>query len=43
MVCSQGTCECFIGDEGVKICPQGDSCKDWLGLDDMESGCCMVR
>lgn len=22
-VCSQGTCECFIGDEVVKTCPQG--------------------
>lgn len=43
MVCRQGTCECYVGDDVVKTCPQGDTCQDWLDLwDKAESCCCMV-
>lgn len=42
--CHQGICECYVGEDVVKTCPQGDTCRDWLDLVDMaESCCCMVR
>jgi hypothetical protein len=44
IACAQGTCECRVGDEVVKTCPQDDTCADWLDLiDKAESCCCMVR
>lgn len=42
--CHQGICECYVGEDVVKTCPQDDTCRDWLDLVDMaESCCCMVR
>ncbi|MFY0539462.1 hypothetical protein [Nannocystis pusilla] len=42
--CGQGICECRVGGEVVKTCPQDDTCADWLDLfDKAESCCCMVH
>ena len=42
MICDEGVCACHVGDEVVKTCPQGDTCKidPWAMA---ESCCCMVR
>ncbi len=41
--CNNGTCKCYVGDEVVKTCPQGDTCEDWYDLlDKAESCCCMM-
>jgi len=41
--CFHGTCKCYVGEDVVKTCPQGDTCEDWLDLlDKAESCCCMM-